>query len=291
MESVVHELRNKEGEKVGFTRDLLALLHQAAAGPVLAEPESGPDTAHDDPAKTFDARLPELPDDLQTDVEPLPDTTVEDPAALEAIEPIERPEVISRAEAEEMYQDPLSVLGGGSDLPSVARELVEHWVEPQNKKAAQRDRLRRLFYEYLGSFMTLPSVEGKVIRIESASLASVAESHGDASLAERARAFESLVIMSAPMSDGLTTVAFAQNLLAFAASDGDSREARLFLAPHLNKEWRDEAIRRLRAASAPIALIDDVDLCRLLSPGQVPPHAMVAMLRIVLEQMEAVANA
>lgn len=337
METLVHDLRAREADKVSNTKTLLVLLHAAATGPVLdetAEPEPEavesvpiepvsvePVSMEPEPAPADEVAEATSVEQTTETVEPesaapearapepeaseAPETpeTLEAPEAPEAAAPAPepppaespRPVVRSRAEAETVYEDPLAALRDRDVIAAEARELAELWVA-NTKRPAHRDKLRRVFVEFLQDSTPgdgpLGTVESKQVVVSTAeACARLAAAGADANLVARLSVFEALTVMSAPMSDGLGAVAFAQNLLAFASSENGGPVFRIFLAPQLPKDWRDEALRRLRASGFSSAIVDDVDACRLITPGERPPNGLAALASIVFEQTDAAASA
>lgn len=58
----------------------------------------------------------------------------------------------------------------------------------------------------------------------------------------------------------------------------------ILLAPRITKERRDAVLHELRRRSATAAVIDDLDVCRLLNPGGTRPDPVMGLLEIALEQ-------
>lgn len=58
----------------------------------------------------------------------------------------------------------------------------------------------------------------------------------------------------------------------------------VLLVPRLTRERRTHLLAELRRRKVRAAVIDDVDLCRLMNPGGERPNAILALLEIILEQ-------
>ncbi|PKN59370.1 MAG: hypothetical protein CVU56_00570 [Deltaproteobacteria bacterium HGW-Deltaproteobacteria-14] len=69
-------------------------------------------------------------------------------------------------------------------------------------------------------------------------------------------------------------------------SEATNQELTLILVPGLHEEQRRQIHDRLATASlaGPVALIDDLDLCRLLNVGGEAPDPLLALLELVAEQ-------
>ncbi len=58
----------------------------------------------------------------------------------------------------------------------------------------------------------------------------------------------------------------------------------VFLAPRLPQSRREEVLAEVRRRGTAAAVVDDLDLLRLLNPGGQRPHLMLGLMEIVLEQ-------
>lgn len=58
----------------------------------------------------------------------------------------------------------------------------------------------------------------------------------------------------------------------------------ILLAPRITAARREAVLQELRRRSATAAVVDDLDLCRLINPGGTRPDALLSLLEIALEQ-------
>lgn len=83
-----------------------------------------------------------------------------------------------------------------------------------------------------------------------------------------------------PPAPNFTTAA------ADTAMKGYPNDLVIVLAPRITPQRREEVLSELRRRKATAAVIDDLDLCRLLNPGGTRPHALLSLLEIALEQQQ-----
>jgi hypothetical protein len=97
--------------------------------------------------------------------------------------------------------------------------------------------------------------------------------------------FGRLVVLTPPFSPEQPN--FRQEALVRAAEF--PQDLVVFLAPRLSATRRDEVLTEIRRRGTAAALVDDLDLLRLLNPGGERPHLMLGLLEIVLEQQRRAA--
>ncbi len=81
-----------------------------------------------------------------------------------------------------------------------------------------------------------------------------------------------------------TDAAFVQQAATIASKHEGSLA--VLLAPRLTSETREVTLREFRKRKTSAALIDDLDLCRLLNPGGRQPNPVIGLLEIALEQQQ-----
>ena len=334
METLVHDLRAREVDQASRTDSMLALLEAAGvdASPYdVVAPRTGPPASIDgDPTIEEEPEPPVAIDSSPTVEEepepaavPAPEFAPE--MAIESVPELEPARVaeaapaagpgdvveaeralvpepgqawLSRSEAETRYPDPVATLCAPGALTGFAAEIATLWNERDLKKSAHRDRLRRIFFEVSGGGAigaSLAHVENKYIRIDLDALRAGLEAEGgDPARVAALDGFDTIIFASAPLSEGLSPSAFVSNLLGLAASEGNERAIRVFLAPHLPAAHREEALRKFHSNGIRAAILDDVDACRLLTPGAELPyglHGMLGLVAIVSEQLHRAAGA
>jgi hypothetical protein len=97
--------------------------------------------------------------------------------------------------------------------------------------------------------------------------------------------FGRLVLATPPVSTDAPS--FRQNTIARAAEF--PQDLVVFLTPRLTDVRRTEALTEMRRRGTAAALIDDVDLVRLVNPGGQRPHLLLGLLEIALEQQRRAA--
>lgn len=79
---------------------------------------------------------------------------------------------------------------------------------------------------------------------------------------------------------------FAQSTASLAANLGAGGESLVgILAPRVDAEVRKDTLRELRTRRLKAAIVDDLDLCRIVTPGGRAVNAVFALLEVVLEQL------
>lgn len=92
--------------------------------------------------------------------------------------------------------------------------------------------------------------------------------------------FGRLIIATPPVATDAPS--FRQATLARAADF--PQDLVVFLAPRLTELRRNEVLAEMRRRGTSAALVDDVDLVRLVNPGGQRPHMLLGLLEIALEQ-------
>jgi hypothetical protein len=99
------------------------------------------------------------------------------------------------------------------------------------------------------------------------------------------RSFQHLVLLTPPVPP--TDRSFVQRVAGLVAGD---RDLHIVLAPGLTPETRERTLKELRKRGASAAVLDDIDLCRLLNPGGRQIHLVLGLFEIALEQQRWIAR-
>lgn len=191
-----------------------------------------------------------------------------------------------RDEAEARYPKPRTSMLSVEDAG--VQQLLERWFDaPTGSSATGPSRARRTsFARYL---LNKAYEEPGVDRSKQTSI-TVQMSFVTRLLADRGfeptflpqlRQFDNLVIPELPHPKARTFVVDAARV-----ASQQSRDLVVLLAPELSAERRTEVLRELRQRKAAGVVIDDLDLCRIVSPGFTAPDPLLAMLEIGMEQLE-----
>jgi hypothetical protein len=93
--------------------------------------------------------------------------------------------------------------------------------------------------------------------------------------------FSELVILTPPVK--LSDAAFRQRTADWVAKQGPNTLCAV-LAPNLREPARQELLRLFRERKLTAAVLDDLDLCRLLNPGGEQANVLLGLFEILLEQ-------
>ncbi len=194
-----------------------------------------------------------------------------------------------RRDAERIFRQ-----GGGPHelLRCYAKDLgplFEEWFErPVEHK--QLRALRRSFYEFVsgeaqsGANTRLRILEHHRVAVDCPTLRELFVSQGrERTFVPQLRSFDSLSIVT-PRRGLRQGASIVQDVFQSMASL-DHRELTVFLTPGLSSSIRQDLLSELRRSSRQAAIIDDIDLCRLVNPGAERPNGWLGLLEIIFEQL------
>jgi len=180
---------------------------------------------------------------------------------------------------------PLSVL---AETKPEASELIQLWRRPP--EPAKQHPLRRALWRFISgedddsvaSTGLRRIATNRDIRIVTTELRALLAKGGlNPTFLPQLRQFKEIVIASAPAIRGN---ALTRDLTR--AHNDKERNLTVFLAPGMSSQTRAESLVELRRRRMPIALIDDVDLYRLVAPGVPTADGFIALMEVVLEQLD-----
>ena len=223
------------------------------------------------------------------------------PAAAEASGTRDVRETLWREEAAYRWPKPLGVLEqaceDGADADGPESNLLRLWCTHPTDANVKR-RLRAAFHEFLAGgtkrpregLSAIPTYhnESSRFRVEVPLLLGWLNAQGfNPTFVPQLHGYSEVVFMSPPVSPS-NAQDFARALLNAVPTKTQGQPLTVFLAPRLNRspEARVQTISQIRQRSRHVALLDDLDLCRLLAPGGRQPNGFVGLLEIVFEQMD-----
>lgn len=208
-----------------------------------------------------------------------------------------RRETLFRAQAQELYQHPREVLEKELQKererqPATRRkrdfllmDLLDTWLSvPTTGTHNQFLKLRRCFSEYFLSArhkgqvlhaLGGPHTPGQPLRLPAAALIEWLVHERSPSFVPQMRDFGSLVIATPELarSDHLGDLA-----------SGEGNPLVVVLYPGLPGARRDQLLERIVQERRCVAVLDDLDLCRLLHPQGMRPDGVLGLLELALEQ-------
>ncbi len=221
--------------------------------------------------------------------------------AAEALGTRDVRETLWREEAVVRWPKPLGVLEqareDGADEEGPESNLLRLWCTHPTDANVKR-RLRAAFHEFLAGGTKRPREgsstnltyhnEPSRFRVEVPLLLGWLNARGfNPTFVPQLHGFSEVVFMSPPVSQS-NAQDFAKALLNAVPTKTEGQPLTVFLAPRLSRspEARVQTISQIRQRSRHVALLDDLDLCRLLAPSGRQPNGFVGLLEIVFEQMD-----
>lgn len=200
-----------------------------------------------------------------------------------------RRETIWRAEAKDTYSSPLSVLRRHKKLLDYAEKLIESW-ESGYQGSQQGDRpLRTKFAHMMFSptqqvgNLPIGSNDSDAFRVPCKSIVDwIAQQNLNPSFVPQLRRFKDLLVITP--NERVESAALVERLRSQVA--GKQGDLCVVLTPRLTAQVRDELLAEFRVPGFPAAVIDDLDLCRLLNPGGRRNNLVLGLLEIIFEQQE-----
>lgn len=187
-----------------------------------------------------------------------------------------RRESVWRWEARTLYSEPRSSL----ERFEGAREFVLGWLQGIQPTPGPNQRLRTLFRDLMLPGLDPPS-ERNELRVECQQIRQwLAQQGQNPSALPQLTASTALVVVTPTHPPNHT--GFVQALATQVAPH--ARDLVAVLAPKVTHEVRARALTEFRNRRYRAALVDDLDLCRLLNPGGPRPVPVVALLEVILEQ-------
>ena len=206
---------------------------------------------------------------------------------------------IWRNAAEKFFEQPghyLNAQKGGLD--EVGQSLINLWLT--KSYSAQNDhnrRLRHQFYFFVSGDpgadekarkkanypRELRNLENQRVTIDAQQIRKMFnKSRANPTFIPQLKDFGNIIIASAP---AMRTGSGVATWVRSAVEQNESNALLVMLAPGLSAELRAEVLGHLRQRKIPAALIDDIDICRLVAMDHPAGHDFVPFLEIVLEQL------
>ena len=175
-----------------------------------------------------------------------------------------------RADAEKEYQDAAKRIGSETVAP------FSNW-RPLTGNRAQEDRSVRAAFvlEVFGKEISAES-EGAQDTFPCAQVRKALSSLNPTYVPQLSR-FHGIVVTTPPTR--VTANDFAVKTASIAAKNENTLT--VFLTPHLTDVVRRDTLKEFRKHSVAAALLDDVDLCRIFTPGRQRPNPLLAFLEVV----------
>lgn len=184
---------------------------------------------------------------------------------------------LHRLEAGKVYGNPVKRLSEPDIEP-----LVPHWqqgIVDHNQERSLRTEFSKLI---LGKLHDEATRSNDRIEIQSTVLRRwLADRQLNPSYVPQLAGFRRLVIPSIGIPAMHPT--FTQRAADVTA--GFTSDLVVLLAPRLSSERREILLGQIRQRGTTAAVIDDIDLCRLLNPGGDRPNGVLGLLEIILEQL------
>lgn len=195
-----------------------------------------------------------------------------------------------RAEARRLFDAPRSPLLGLSSTKPELKELIRLWHGRASDSTSQQ-KLRKAFWRLVsgeendsGGNTALRKIRPtRDICIYTDELRARLKREGlNPTFLPQLRSYNEVVIAIAPT---LRPDQISRDLPR-AASENGQRCLSVFLAPALGEQARSQCLSQLRSRHLSIAVIDDVDLYRLAAPQASSSDGFIALLEVVLEQLD-----
>lgn len=212
---------------------------------------------------------------------------------------------IGRALDEQRYADALRMMGDHAPMEEIARPRETPWrwearrLYPAPRDAVERfdgnrefaqvwrggileknQRLRRLFRDVMFQGLEVPA-DTVYLRAEGADVRRwLARQRRNPSGLSQLADHGALVVLTPPCPP------HDPNFVRAVAGQVSTHAGDLVavLAPRISAEVRGRVLAEFRERRCKAAVVDDLDLCRLLNPGGERPVPVVALLEVILEQ-------
>lgn len=196
-----------------------------------------------------------------------------------------------RGEAAKRYASPRYALQKAEGLEPRVKSLVDAWFRAganasQPIPPHQEEELRNLFCEVVFE----PETKKRKTRVRARTREHRIDAQGlrewldheveKPNFLPQVTRFSEVRILTVPGAVG------DRSLPARIAGQGETGVLSILLAPNLSPDRRSECREKLRGAdpARPVALLDDLDLCRLLNPRGQQPVLIEGLMEIALEQ-------
>jgi hypothetical protein len=212
---------------------------------------------------------------------------------------------IDRALDEQRYADALRMMGDHAPMEEIARPRETPWrwearrLYPAPRDAVERfdgnrefaqvwrsgiqeknQRLRRLFRDVMFQGLEVPA-DTAYLRAEGADVRRwLAQQRQNPSGLSQLADHGALVVLTPPCPPHDPN--FVRAVAGLVSNHAGDLVA--VLAPRISAEVRGRVLAEFRERRCKAAVVDDLDLCRLLNPGGERPVPVVALLEVILEQ-------
>jgi hypothetical protein len=196
-------------------------------------------------------------------------------------------ETLWRTEALLRFPDPSRELREAKWQTPAIKSFISRWVAGLHPRPDINKRLRE---EFTAGILDAIGIE-TVSRIECCRISTkhlrewLARNQLNPScIPQLARYGEILIATPKIRSEDQLFVQDTANLASHLCQN--NKNLPIFLVPRLGPDKRQHLLNEWARRKLVAALIDDVDLCRLLRPGGVAPNPLLALMEIVLEQQQ-----
>lgn len=195
--------------------------------------------------------------------------------------PHELRETAWRPEARARYPQPLEAIL--QHAPSDRSGLLDGWARGLTKQAVGADRkLRTTFVEQVIGGVPKGANQTKEHVISCEVLrARLKELDLNPTFLPQLARFKSLVVLSAPAHPSESNFAIA----TAGVLESTPETVYAVLAPRISAALRDDTLREFRKRNLNAAIVDDLDLCRLLRLRGQRPNGLIALFEVILEQL------
>lgn len=201
-----------------------------------------------------------------------------------------RRETIWRHKAEETFPDPLDVLRRHQGSLDYAEDLIIHWRKGYQGGNQTIDRPLRTKFAHLmfSPGQQEPSKPSGIndtsgFRVLTSTLVRwFANQNLNPCFLPQVRRFSDIIILT-PI-DRVESSSLVERLRSQVA--GEQGKLCVVLAPRLAAQVRDELLAEFRSSNLFAAVIDDIDLCRLLNPEGRRINLVIGLLEIIFEQQQ-----
>lgn len=209
-------------------------------------------------------------------------------------------ETLWRDEAARTYTKPLEALRGDPETLGLGASLANQWQQnPREHNALQA--LRRAFFDFVsgdandprrrrrrspGTPGQLRQIENNVIRIHATELREVLTADGpNPTFVPQVRDTSDIVIASLYASPVKPKELAREASRRAKEARSGAHDIVILLAPRLPVDARTEILRHFRDSEVRAAVIDDLDICRLVAPGADAPRGFLGLVELALEQL------
>lgn len=194
-------------------------------------------------------------------------------------------ETLWRADAEKNFGDPLSAWKA-LEKEALFRDLLTRWSKGIQLREPLARSLRDTFTSSILGRQGVPLLPGpEVTRISCQALREwISREKLNPSCVPQLSAFGEIVLVVPKVLPDSREA--AQNCARLAAKVREKPSALpVLLTPRYSQRVRQDILREFASRKLPAALVDDIDLCRILNPEGAAPNSVLAFLEIVLEQL------